>query len=69
MSDLVGNPEDMFSHNEAHIIMAAHTKGEGRQHKKTDFNDQQQREPQHYENMSFQHTAIFHGSQNEKKIL
>ena len=27
MSDLVGNPEDQFSHNEAHIIQAANNKG------------------------------------------
>ena len=49
MADLVGNPEDRFSHNEAHLIMPVP-------------NDM---DSYHHENTSMHYLAIFHGCKND----
>ena len=57
MWDLVGNPEDRFSHNEAHLDQLANLHFVSALVLRAD---------NHYENMPMQYTAIFHGSKNEK---
>ena len=54
MCDLVGNPEDQFSHNEAHLQTA--------KTQITAQSDQSTLSPlrKHYENMPMQYAAIFH---------
>ena len=53
MSNLVENPEDGFSHNEAQLLYA-HTKGV----------DNTETDIKHSANIPMQYTAIFHGCKN-----
>ena len=55
MSDLVGNPEDQFSHNEAHIINFA------------DFFIRNFK--LHYDNTPMQYTARLNGCKNDNFLL
>ena len=50
MSDLVGNPEDRFSHNKAQIMSWLYTASS----------------VTHYDNMSLYYSAIFHSCENKK---
>ena len=47
MSDLLVNPEDRFSHNEAHLFVHTHTHTKGEVNTETDIKIKQQREPQY----------------------
>ena len=60
MSDLVGNPEDRFSQNEAHItpLVAANRSWES-------FLKYDDAQKTHYENIPMQYTAIFHSCKND----
>ena len=62
MSDLVGNPEDRFSHDEAHLVSVSLTGLCSILH----FLWLLKLPNLHYDNMPIQYTAIFHGCKNDK---